>query len=305
MPPRPPISPIWFPISGFMLLSLAGCAAPGERMAAGCAAEHAELDRVAKAFAAEAPAFEAAAFATAQSSAGRASADPASDARRLNDQAARLDRSVGGIADALTVVERCRGSRIAGGPAAPAVAKAERAAFGAELADARQSLAAAETVRATLDGAADRLVAASPGARLTAARAAAAPPPPPQPFIAVENATIHAKPDPESAAIAPLRKGTRAQATETVATKPGWTTLVLNDGSFGYVETATLRPATLNASAAAEAAKARALHSAESDPVVALSVLARQAMPAAVAALGARIEAGAADPAFQPPVAGR
>jgi hypothetical protein len=270
-----------------LILFLAGCASSGSRpvrIAIGCEGERGAFERSVASLESVAPGFESLALSVAQAKPGT---DAAAGAFRLAPQIDGVSQSVGLVANDFAALRTCRSDRIA----AASEAAPQKAAYDAELDEARRSLALAQTVQATLAGAADRLAADSPSVKRAAARAVAAPPPPPQPFIAVQTATIHARPDAGSAPIADLRKGTRAQGPAAGTAAVGWTTLILNDGSLGYVESAALRPASVNPSAVAGA---RPQGQPAADPAIGLVIASRRTLPAIVAGLSAQIDAATA-----------
>jgi hypothetical protein len=246
---------------------------PLSAAATACAGEQAAFEAATGNLSGEAASFEAAAYAVAQR---RSSGNPATLARTLVDDAGRLEQSADRVIDEYRAFSACR-----------------RAPTAAEAAAANQSLALIQTCQATLRGAADALGAASAvrnGKRLAVSSTV---PPPSLPFVAVETATIHARPDAGSARIADLRKGTRATAPGTGGSAGGWTAVQLNDGTIGYVETAALRPVQPNASAVAGT-------SVPVDPIAALAFTVAQSLPRRIDMLRTAIETGSAAPTALP-----
>jgi len=170
-------------------------------------------------------------------------------------------------------------------------AHAESAFVEPDLALARQAITDGRARVAVRRAAADRVMAeAPPASRSAVAQALSAPPLPPLPYIATAAAVIHARPDPGSAVIADIRKGTRVTGPHD-ASPAGWTILTLNDGSFGFVESDALRPVTLNRSAQQAAEQARRTELNGGDPIVALAIAARRTLPERSAAFAALVEA--------------
>lgn len=160
---------------------------------------------------------EHAAFATAAGAAAAGGLD-ALAARYAALRACRLAR-----ADAI------RAAAISGALQRDAAAQqlaSERATFAAETATARQVE--------------ERIAAQDAGPQAVAALRRPAPPRG-QGFLATAAATIYSRPDSASAPIASLRKGQWVQGPGDNSA-PGWTTLTLNEGSIGYVESGALRP---------------------------------------------------------------
>jgi hypothetical protein len=257
------------------LVLLAGCGAPGGMTVARCGPEQAAFDAAAKELPTQATPLESAAYAAAKNA---QASDAAQQAARLNDDAGRLVAVIDRATDSYRSLRQCR------------------AADERDLAEARQTLSVMQTCEATLRGAADALVAVSPASRARAARALSSPTaPPPAPYLALTTATIRDRPDAAGARIADLRKGTRANGARTKSVD-GWTALQLNDGTIGYVETAALQALSLNASAAEIAAKAATARAGDADPVVVLTVIARQTVPDRVASFSLAVEAPAPRP---------
>ena len=267
--------------SGTMLTA---CAGSGGHAPAGpalaCTSERTAFDAAAQNLGVVAAPLEAAALAVAKTPPG---AKPFAD---LGTKAEPLPAATDRVSDAYRVLNTCRDTRLASTTLAPKELAAENAAADDELAAARKALDLLRTCEATLPAAVDRLMADSPVSRQRAARAATAPP---QPFVALETATIHAKPDAGSARIADLRKGMRAQGAGGTPVV-GWTTVTLNDGSIGYVESAVLEPVSPNPSALG---RAKPVATDASDPLVALAIEARQSFPRRVVVFAGLIDMAA------------
>jgi len=171
------------------------------------------------------------------------------------------------------------------------IAHAESAFVEPDQALARQAIAASGAHIAVRRAAADRILAeAPPSSRTAVAQALSAPPLPALPYVATGAAVIHVRPDPGSAVIAEIRKGTRVTGPHD-ASPTGWTILTLNDGSFGFVESEMLRPVPLNRSAQQAAEQARRTEFSVGDPIVALSIAARRTLPERSAAFASLVEA--------------
>jgi hypothetical protein len=107
------------------------------------------------------------------------------------------------------------------------------------------------------------------------------------------NGEIFAQPNAASARIADLRKGQRVSGPGG-GPAAGWTTLTLNDGSLGYVESSVLRAVQPNPSSLKLAAAAKARRIANGDPVVALAITARETLPGKAQAFQSRLDLAAA-----------
>ncbi|HLY56898.1 MAG TPA: hypothetical protein VKS60_15145 [Stellaceae bacterium] len=269
--------------SGMLLAGCSGSSgrAPADSVLA-CKSERAAFDAAAQNLGVVSAPVEAAALAVAKTPPG---VKPTDD---LGTKAEPLPAATDQVSDTYRALTSCRDARLALTTLAPKELAAESAAADDELAAARKALDLMRTCEATLPAAVDRLIADLPASRQRAARAANAIPPS-QPFVALETATIHAKPDAGSARIADLRKGMRAQGAGG-ALVAGWTTVRLNDGSIGYVESAALEPVSPNPSAMG---RVRPSETDASDPLVALAVEARRSFPRRVAMFTALIDAEA------------
>jgi hypothetical protein len=263
------------------LLTSACGTGSGRVATAFCPTEQAAFDRDAAAVQAASPGFERLAFTTAS-----APVAPASSTAPLAEQALSLSRLIDQEANSYAALRQCRAERAR----ETALSAAQRDALRRADETAAHGLALAETIQATLNSAVDRLASSSPELRAKTRQISGSTRPPPQPFIALETVPILARPDPAAVKIADLRKGTRAQAPASAVSPAGWTVVLLNDGSLGYVATAALRPASLNPSAVG-AGQTAAPHGSDADPVVALATAAKFTIPESVARLAAEIKA--------------
>lgn len=293
-------------VSG-LLPMLVGCASPPRRESAilGCAPERAE-------FAAAVQALPAAPAATGEAywqALQQAEPNNAVVAQRLAGELTALGGAIERVDGSYKNLAACRHDRADSMRAQIAAAALdakrgaqaladEQSAFDAELADGKAAAAQIALRQAIFEEAAERLVAAAPGSVAKVAKAVATLPQSTTPYMVTQGAEIFARPDAGSARIAELRKGQRVQGPGG-GPSAGWTTLTLNDGSLGYVETAVLRAVQPNASALKAEAHAATR---PTDPVVALALTARQTVPAKAQAFASRLEAAAA--AFAGPASG-
>jgi hypothetical protein len=220
----------------------------------------------------------------------KATPDALAAAHRITSDLGQLGASVDRLTIAYGLVKTCRlqratkvqtdlGAGTIDGAEAVRRLAAERAQFQAEL-DAARLFAGRVTARqSVLQEAAERLIGEAPSISVKLARAVAAPPLPATPYRALDTTTIYAKPETSSARIAELRKGQRVQGPGG-GPSAGWMTLYLNDGSLGYVQSASLKSVDANPVASPGAvARAPAGSGDAADPVVALALAARQTVP--------------------------
>lgn len=230
----------------------------------------------------------------------RTAATPALAAQGLTTDLAKTADAVDRVTSGFATLKACRLDRaeeiragVAGGSLTadqmmPLMA-AERGSFEGEIELARGATRQLDQRVNLLRLVADRLAANAPGVDLKVARAAAAPPASAQFFVVTVAAPIYAKPAPSAARVSNLRRLQRVQGPGGEAA-PGWVQLTLNDGSAGYVESAVLRPAQINASAQKAAARSEAAREADGDPVAAAVLAARVGLPDREQALSSLIE---------------
>ena len=294
---------------------LAGCAQKGSSDSAinGCSVERAEFTAAAQTLP-EAPAADADAYWTQLHQAGP---DPVAIGRKLADNMTALGSSIDRIDRGYGALEGCRRGRanalrtglaeakLAAGVAGQRLAE-EKQAFETELAQGRAVAGRINARQSVLQAATEKLVAADPGAGIKVAKAVAASPSPATPYMVTQPGEIFSQPNAGSARIADMRKGQRV-AGPGGGPAAGWTTLTLNDGSLGYVDSSVLRQVQPNPSALKLAAQARARRVANGDPVVALALTAREILPGKTQGFVSRLDLAAsaaeADFAAAPPPA--
>ncbi len=287
---------------------LAGCAQKGASDAAlnGCPGERAEFTAAAQTLPdASAPDAEAYWAQLHQSA-----SDPVAVGRKLSDDMAALGASIDRIDRGYGALVGCRRGRatalrtglaeakLAAGVATPRLAD-EKQAFETELGQGRTVAAQITARERVLQAATEKLVAADPGAAIKVAKAVAASPVPATPYMVTQPGEIFAQPNAGSARIADMRKGQRVTGPGG-GPAAGWTTLTLNDGSLGYVESSVLRQVQPNPSALKLAAQARLRRVANGDPIVALALTAREVLPGKAQAFVSRLDlaAGSAEADF-------
>jgi len=292
-------------LAALTLPFLAGCAQKGPAGAnTGCPTERAEFTAAAQTLP------EAATPDDYWSALHQAGPDPVAVGRKLSDDMSQLGASIDRIDRGYGALEGCRLGRAVALRSGVAEAKMnagtatqrlaeEKQAFQAELAQGREAAGRIVQRQTVLQAAAEKLVAADPGGSLKVARAVAASPTQATPYMVTQSGEIYAQPNAGSARIADLRKGQRVQGPGG-GPAAGWTTLTLNDGSLGYVDSSVLRPVQPNPSALTLAAQARARRAANGDPVVALAISARETLPAKTQAFQSRLDlaAGSAETGF-------
>ncbi len=278
-------------IEALLLLESCASSSPKPQADIGCGAERSQLIEAA----ARLPGDSAADYWTALR---RAAPNGADASRRVAGDLSQLGSAVDQLTIDYGLLKTCRLGRAqkiqadlnAHSVEADEAGKrlgAEKAQFQAELETARGASGRVASRQEALQAAAERLIAEAPGIGIKVAHAVAAPPLPNNPYRALDNATIYAKPQTSSGHIADLRKGQRVDGPGGGPAE-GWTTLYLNDGSVGYVRTESLRPVEPNAVAAPGAAPATttvALAARDpasrdnADPVVLLALASRQTIP--------------------------
>jgi hypothetical protein len=294
---------------------MAGCAQKGssDAASAGCPVERTEFAAAAQTLP-EAPAPDAASYWTQLHQAG---SDTLAIGRKLSDDMAALGSSIDRIDRGYGALDACRRGRanalrtgladakLSAGIVAQRLAD-EKQAFETELALGRAAAGRIGARQSVLQAAAEKLVAAEPGASVKVAKAVAASPLPATPYMVTQPGEIFTQPNAASARIADLRKGQRVTGPGG-GPASGWTTLTLNDGSLGYVDSGVLRQVQPNPSAVKLAAQARVRRAASGDPVVALALTARETLPGKTQAFVSRLDLAAgsaeADFAATPPVA--
>ncbi len=301
--------------AALVLPLLAGCAQKGasDSAVAGCPVERAEFAASVETLP-EAPAPDAGAYWAQLHQVGP---DPLVIGRKLSDDMAALGVSIDRIDRSYGALDACRRGRANALRTGLAEAKLsagiveqrmaeDRQAFATELAQGRAAAGRIGARQSVLQAAAEKLVAADPGAAAKVAKAVAASPLPATPYMVTQPGEIFTQPNAASARIADLRKGQRVTGPGG-GPAAGWTTLTLNDGSLGYVDSGVLRQVQPNPSAVKLAAQARVRRAASGDPVVALALTAREALPGKTQAFVSRLDLAAAsaeaDFAATPPAA--
>jgi hypothetical protein len=288
--------------TALLLQSCAGSGSAGPAGEAGCGPERSRLLDATQTLGAESAA-------DYWASLRRATPDTAAAAQRATSDLGALGASVDRLTIGYGLLKTCRLQRAAKIQAdlagnsidnAEAVRRLahERQVFQAELDAARGYAGRIAARQAVLQEAAERLIAEAPGIGVKVARAVAASPLPAAPYRALDITTIYAKPETSSGHIAELRKGQRVQGPGG-GPREGWTTLYLNDGSLGYVQTAALKPVDPNPVAVPGAvARAAPSRGDSADPVVALALVARQTVPGKTQSFVSLLDASAASADF-------